>query len=870
MNPIKIVIAAESEAAAAALRTFVSTTKGGLEEVAKAAGHSSGALGQNRFALMELGHVGRATAESLAFGMNPLKVMALEAPRVAQAFTMMNAEMKATLVGLIPGIAGVAAVIGSGVLAWKMMRAEHERVIERNNELTQSFKDQAEAIKNVSMAAKAGAITGDESGHLLKMLGLNVGQRNFTINPAELTNSIGPSVNAQAPIHGRGNFSMSAIGLPDAQDINMVNQELAKLGVLLRDVDPKTHKVTYVQNPEIQAMVELTHLRERYDVQMSESFEKQRARAHAQHLEETRAMDVTLATAENYRKLLENNLSSITDPRVRKAGEDEIAKLSPTNIADARAANEEKYQAKLADINAKEEAEKLRRQEEFNRKQSEIERQWNEEKTKTVARQEKDLQDAITARREQTTDKSIRLYQDEYNARQQMAITQLDAGLIDEQKFTDVMVAAARERTAGEKAYNAELEKTAKLKQEISRAELEAKLTGIEGNSFLTDQEKRDQTLPVMKALHAKNESRVSELDDTIGSTKDEAAKLEAQKQRVELLKQQAALEDKINAQEHPWADEVAKLKSAAEINMTTLAATFGSVFNSAIASISHGISGLIEGTMSWGQALRSIYNSIVNEVVQQIVHMAVQWTLQHTLMSAISSIFHTGETAKQAAATTAQTGIHTAGEAAKTGATAAGAGARGGIGVMETVWHGLQTGIRTAIHFAGQLAMTAATLAASLIRHAIAFLEMQPYIILAGIEAASAVAGIPFVGPILAPIAAATTIAGLEALAAFDEGGYTGNGGRLEPAGVVHRGEFVMSAPAVQRIGLSNLEAMHNGATSGGGLGKSSGGPSAAGNTVSIHTHLDHRAMMDAIEQDPNHERYIQDVMRRNAYRYS
>jgi hypothetical protein len=42
-----------------------------------------------------------------------------------------------------------------------------------------------------------------------------------------------------------------------------------------------------------------------------------------------------------------------------------------------------------------------------------------------------------------------------------------------------------------------------------------------------------------------------------------------------------------------------------------------------------------------------------------------------------------------------------------------------------------------------------------------------------------------------------------------FAEGGYTGAGGKYEPAGIVHRGEFVMPADAVNRIGLPALEAM-------------------------------------------------------------
>ncbi|MDZ7874367.1 MAG: hypothetical protein U5N27_15280 [Rhizobium sp.] len=49
-----------------------------------------------------------------------------------------------------------------------------------------------------------------------------------------------------------------------------------------------------------------------------------------------------------------------------------------------------------------------------------------------------------------------------------------------------------------------------------------------------------------------------------------------------------------------------------------------------------------------------------------------------------------------------------------------------------------------------------------------------------------------------------------------FSEGGYTGDGGKYQPAGVVHRGEYVMSKKATSRIGVGNLEALHRGALGG------------------------------------------------------
>jgi hypothetical protein len=53
--------------------------------------------------------------------------------------------------------------------------------------------------------------------------------------------------------------------------------------------------------------------------------------------------------------------------------------------------------------------------------------------------------------------------------------------------------------------------------------------------------------------------------------------------------------------------------------------------------------------------------------------------------------------------------------------------------------------------------------------------------------------------------------------LAGFDAGGYTGDGSPWQAAGIVHKGEYVFSAPAVDRIGVEKLDAMHQNATAGG-----------------------------------------------------
>lgn len=68
-----------------------------------------------------------------------------------------------------------------------------------------------------------------------------------------------------------------------------------------------------------------------------------------------------------------------------------------------------------------------------------------------------------------------------------------------------------------------------------------------------------------------------------------------------------------------------------------------------------------------------------------------------------------------------------------------------------------------------------------------------------------------------------------------FAGGGYTGSGGKYEPAGVVHRGEFVFTKEATSRIGVGNLYSMMRGYASGGLVG---GGnmPAAAMRGISVY----------------------------------
>lgn len=49
-----------------------------------------------------------------------------------------------------------------------------------------------------------------------------------------------------------------------------------------------------------------------------------------------------------------------------------------------------------------------------------------------------------------------------------------------------------------------------------------------------------------------------------------------------------------------------------------------------------------------------------------------------------------------------------------------------------------------------------------------------------------------------------------------FATGGYTGNGGKYEPAGIVHKGEYVMTKEATARLGVANLNRLNYGKVAG------------------------------------------------------
>lgn len=72
-------------------------------------------------------------------------------------------------------------------------------------------------------------------------------------------------------------------------------------------------------------------------------------------------------------------------------------------------------------------------------------------------------------------------------------------------------------------------------------------------------------------------------------------------------------------------------------------------------------------------------------------------------------------------------------------------------------------------------------------------------------------------------------------AFAGFSSGGYTGPGGKYDPAGIVHAGEFVLRQEVVKRIGIPRLEAMNRGYADGGLVGGMPSGGAAGSPIINV-----------------------------------
>lgn len=216
----------------------------------------------------------------------------------------------------------------------------------------------------------------------------------------------------------------------------------------------------------------------------------------------------------------------------------------------------------------------------------------------------------------------------------------------------------------------------------------------------------------------------------------------------------------------------------------TTFAAgatsAFGDMFTSFADGAANSIGRAIVYGESLGDALRDVARSALAELLSALIKVGIQWLIMQA--------FGVG-------AATTTTAATVAGESAKTIAYAAGVSSR-------------------AAAAAGALgAVTVASVAAAGTT-ALAWATPATLVSLASFGANA----IPADAALISSVLLAKGLAAAS-LTGFEQGGYTGNGGTSEIAGVVHGQEFVANAAATAR-NRPMLEAMNRGASFNGGGG--------------------------------------------------
>lgn len=186
-----------------------------------------------------------------------------------------------------------------------------------------------------------------------------------------------------------------------------------------------------------------------------------------------------------------------------------------------------------------------------------------------------------------------------------------------------------------------------------------------------------------------------------------------------------------------------------------------------------------VTGAKSFGEVWQGIGDSALNAITSAISRMVENWITAQFAMTAAEGAGETARTGIKAASlgadvalTTAKTGVHLTGEGVKTGATAVGVGARTGIEAA---------GAATSIGLSASVAL--ADVANSAVR--------------AAAGAYAAIAGIPIIGPILAPVTAAVA---LGAVLALGKSIFSARGGAERVANdgdmyELHRDEMVLPA---------------------------------------------------------------------------
>jgi lambda family phage tail tape measure protein len=351
-----------------------------------------------------------------------------------------------------------------------------------------------------------------------------------------------------------------------------------------------------------------------------------------------------------------------------------------------------------------------------------------------------------------------------------------------------ILTAEQKSLLANQASITAQYEKNAALEKEIALRKDADKLTAykntlssglqndaiglqndLNSNAVLSQEQKRQQELAKIASDYQKkqvdltNQRTTGQISQNLYN-QETAALQQALNQRLAMQQAYYTQIDQLNSN---WQLGVQNglqsyLNSIPTLYESVTTATT-SVLSTTEAAISSNLSAMAQGTKSLSDGFKNMAIGMGQAVIDALTKMAAQWLIYQAVQLLVGKSAAAGASASMIGQATAMSQI----AAINAYASAA------------------------AIPMTGWMIAPAA---------------------MAGAEAATT--------PLIAAVAASS--AAMTAGAGFSSGGYTGPGGKYQPAGIVHRGEYVFDQASTNRIGVSQLEALRNGKPLDATLGRS------------------------------------------------
>lgn len=644
-SPITIVVTAETAQAAQQLAALAQQTGSGLnvvkqqvaqmgQEAAKAGEHVAGmsyyfrsGIDSIRFALAGGGE--RALFYSLD---------ELTRGLVASGLAMSQ---------LIPILGTLGLAAGAGYLVWEQYAQHQQAVIEQTIELQHALEKLPETLKNIQDAASTGLIG---EGAADTLAGILTGQKKYTVTMPAGQALMQGRISQEQYDAARGAAETPATGPlqnPFVQDVEMggamvnveanlaertklVNDQLVKRGYLMDELDQKG-KATgkYIATPAGQALLEEMKMQKELQLDALTGIDRERAAAKQKFDEDMEHLTTLKREAET------------NGPGGQTEAQRKLLAGLPALSADIQAA----YQNKLDEINQKQAADKVTISPEQIRQQG----------AQDFLDKNKQIEDEITAKVQSSGKEREAFYQEEYKARVTLATQALYSGQITEEQYSDAVSKAAEQMLESQRKVNEALKREQALRQEIARAQTEGNLKAVEGNPFLTDDQKRQQSIPLYQQLMGQNWQAIGSLAQTAGNSQDQGAQLEARKQMYDLMQQQYEMQQKINeaAGADSWNYQLqgmvthfTNLKSLAQQTTEIFSGGLDTAMNSVASNMTKVVLGMEKGR----KAVLSIEEAILGNLISAIIKAGEQWVVSEVMKYTLGQVLQQTAVATSAA----------------------------------------------------------------------------------------------------------------------------------------------------------------------------------------------------------------------------